>query len=115
VQAKKLEACAEKVEVQKNSDPANAEARKEPSEMHHVKPEISKKEGKKRSGRGFSIEELEKAGLTSADARRLEIPMDKRRTTVHDWNIEVIKAYVEKVKAQDKPKKKRHPKKKAKK
>jgi large subunit ribosomal protein L13e len=101
--------------VQKNSDPANAEAPKEPSEMHHVKPEISKKEGKKRSGRGFSIEELEKAGLTLTDARRLEIPADKRRKTVHDWNIEVVKAYVEKVKAADKPKKKTQPKKKAKK
>jgi len=101
--------------VQKNSDLANAEAPKETSEMHHIKPEIIKKEGKKRSGRGFSIEELEKAGLTLADARKLEIPMDKRRTTVHEWNIEVVKAYVEKVKAQDKPKKQAQPKKKAKK
>ncbi len=101
--------------MQKNSDQANAEAPKEPSEMHHIKPEINRKEGKKRSGRGFSIVELEKAGLTLADARKLEIPMDKRRTTVHDWNIEVVKAYVEKVKAQDKPNKKTQSKKKAKK
>jgi ribosomal protein L13E len=115
VQAKKLEAYAGKAGAQKNSDQANAEAPKEPSEMHHIKPKINKKEGKKRSGRGFSIEELKKAGLTLADARRLEIPMDKRRTTVYDWNIKVIKAYIEKVKAQDKPKKKRQPKKKAKK
>ncbi len=99
--------------MQKNSDPANAEAPKELSEMHHIKPKINKKDGKQRSGRGFSLEELGKAGLTSAEARRLEIPVDKRRTTVHDWNVEVLKAYAEKVKA--KPKTKPQSKKKAKK
>ena len=101
--------------MQKKSDPANAEAPKEPSEMHHIKPKINKKDGKQRSGRGFSLEELGKAGLTVAEAKRLEIPVDKRRTTVHDWNVEVLKAYAEKEKAKAKPKKKPQPKKKAKK
>ena len=101
--------------MQKNSDPANAEAPKEPSEMHHIKPKINKKDGKQRSGRGFSLDELGKVGLTLAEARRLEIPVDKRRASVHDWNVEVLKAYAEKVKAEAKPKTKPQPKKKAKK
>ena len=49
-----------------------------------------------------------------ADAKRLEIPVDKRRSTAHDWNVEVLKAYVKKEKAKAKPKKPQ-PEKKAKK
>ncbi len=90
--------------MQKKSDPANAEAPKELSEMHHIKPRINKKDGKQRSGRGFSLEELAKAGLTLAEAKRLEVPVDKRRTTFHDWNVKVLRAYAEKVKAEVKPK-----------
>ena len=101
--------------MQKNSDPANVEAPKELSEMHHIKPRINKKDGKQRSGRGFSLEELGKAGLTTPEAKKLEIPVDKRRTTVHDWNVEVLKAYAEKEKAKAKPKTKPQTKKKAKK
>ena len=83
--------------------------------MHHIKPKINKKDGKQRSGRGFSLEELGKAKLTLAEAKRLEIPVDKRRTTFHDWNVEVLKAYVRKAKAVVKPKQKSQLKKKAKK
>ncbi len=83
--------------------------------MHHIKPKINKKDGKQRSGRGFSVEELRKAKLTLAEAKRLEIPLDKRRTTFHDWNVEVLKAYVRRAKAEAKPKQKSRLKKKAKK
>ena len=83
--------------------------------MHHTKPVIFKPDGKQRNGRGFSLEELKKAGLNPAEARKLEIPVDKRRKTAHDQNVEVIKAYAVKKKAEVKPKKKLQPEKKAKK
>jgi len=83
--------------------------------MHNIKPVILKSDGKKRSGRGFSTEELQKAGLNLAEAKRLEIPVDKRRNTVYDQNIQAAKAYVEKKETEDKPKKKPQLKKKAKK
>ena len=66
--------------------------------MHHIKPKILKSDGKQRSGRGFSPEELRKAGLNPTEAKRLEIPVDKRRKTVHNQNVEAIKAYAEKKK-----------------
>jgi ribosomal protein L13E len=85
--------------------------------MHHIKPKIVKPDGKQRSGRGFSREELKKAGLNKAEAKKLEIPVDRRRKTAHDQNVEAIKAYAEKKKAETKPKPKPQPqpKKKAKK
>jgi ribosomal protein L13E len=78
--------------------------------MHHIKPKILKPDGKQRSGRGFSPEELEKAGLNPAEAKRLKIPVDKRRKTAHDQNVKAIKAYAEKKKAEAKPKQKPQPK-----
>jgi ribosomal protein L13E len=85
--------------------------------MHHIKPNILRSDGKQGSGRGFSPEELKKAGLNPAEAKRLEIPVDRRRKTAHDQNVEAIKAYAEKKKAEAKPKPKPQPqaKKKAKK
>ena len=85
--------------------------------MHHIKPKILKPDGKQRSGRGFSREELKKAGLNKAEAKKLEIPVDNRRQTAHDQNVEAIKAYAEKKKAKTKtkPKPQPQPKKKAKK
>jgi ribosomal protein L13E len=83
--------------------------------MRHIKPGIIKKDGKQRSGRGFSKEELQKAGLNLAEAKRLEIPVDKRRKTVYDQNVEALKVYVETKKAEAKPKPKPQLKKKAKK
>jgi large subunit ribosomal protein L13e len=72
--------------------------------MHHIKPKILKPDGKQRSGRGFSLEELKKAGLNKAEAKKLEIPVDERRKTAHDQNVKAIKAYAEKEKAKAKPK-----------
>ena len=78
--------------------------------MHHVKPKILKPDGKQRSGRGFSRDEIGKAGLNSTEAARLGLPVDSRRKTAHDENIEAVKAYVEKAKAEAKPKPKPKPK-----
>jgi ribosomal protein L13E len=77
---------------------------KELSKMHHIKPRILKPDGKQRSGRGFSPEELKKAGIDPAEAKRLEIPVDRRRKTAHDQNVETITFYAEKKKIEAKPK-----------
>ena len=77
--------------------------------MHHVKAQILKPDGKKRIGKGFSKSEVKKAGLDSVSARRMGLPVDPRRRTVHDENVEAIKAHVEKEKAKPKPKPKPKP------
>ena len=78
--------------------------------MHSVRPMILKPDEKQRRGRGFSTEELKKAGLTFAEARRMGLPADFRRRTVHDENIEIVKAYAEKKRAEAKSKPKPAPK-----
>ena len=78
--------------------------------MHHIKPNIFKPDGKQRSGRGFSRDEIGKAGLNSAEAARIGLPVDSRRKTAHDENVDAVKAYVEKLKALAKAKPKPKPK-----
>jgi ribosomal protein L13E len=78
--------------------------------MHHIEPKVIKADGKQRSGKGFSVEELKKAGLNRADAKRLEIPVDPRRKTAHDENVADLKIFAEKEKAKAKPKPKPKPK-----
>ena len=78
--------------------------------MHHVKPTILKQDGKQRSGRGFSPDEIEKAGLTQTEARKMQLPVDKRRKTSHEQNVETMKSHISKVKAETKPKSKPAPK-----
>ena len=46
--------------------------------------------GYKRQGRGFSREELEKAGLNRFQASLLNVPIDSRRSTVHEENVKVL-------------------------
>ena len=74
--------------------------------MHHIKPQILKPDEKQRLGRGFSREELKKAGLNLQEARLIELPIDMRRRTAHDENVEAVKAYaaIEKAKRKPKPK-----------
>ena len=45
----------------------------------------------KRKGRGFSLEEIKKAGLTVALARELKVPVDTRRKSVYDFNVAELK------------------------
>jgi large subunit ribosomal protein L13e len=78
--------------------------------MHHIKPKIHRTDGKERNGRGFSLEELKKANLKKAEAKKLEIPIDKRRKTAHEQNVQKIKSYAKKKKAEIKPKPKPQPK-----
>ncbi|MCE4601302.1 MAG: 50S ribosomal protein L13e [Desulfurococcales archaeon] len=50
-----------------------------------------------RKGRGFSLGELKEAGLTPTEARKLGIRVDKRRKTVHPWNVEALKEYLKRI------------------
>ncbi|MCX8153482.1 MAG: ribosomal protein L13e [Candidatus Bathyarchaeota archaeon] len=72
--------------------------------MHHVKPQIFKSDGRQRSGRGFSLQELKQAGLNVAEAKRLGFPVDKRRKTMHEQNVNVLKDYMAKKKVEVKSK-----------
>lgn len=67
--------------------------------MHHIKPKITAQSGKERQGKGFSPDEIKEAGLTNADARNLKIPIDRKRKTSHEENIEALKAHYEKAAA----------------
>jgi len=71
--------------------------------MHHIKPQVQKPNGKQRRGRAFSRRELTKAGLNLQEARRIELPVDFRRQTAHDGNVEAVKAYAAHMKTHRKP------------
>lgn len=71
--------------------------------MYHMKPEVVKPDGK-RSGRGFSRGELKKAGLNKAEAKKLKIPVDLRRKTAYDQNVETLRACARKKQTEAKPK-----------
>jgi large subunit ribosomal protein L13e len=74
--------------------------------MTTAKPKVYKKGGKQRFGKGFSREELKSAKLSLKDALRLKIPVDSRRRTLHEENVEVIKSLLQNRKAEVKPKRK---------
>jgi len=59
---------------------------------------IVKRGDKVREGRGFSKGELKEVGLSPSEAMRLGIPVDKRRRTVHEENVERLRAYLEEAK-----------------
>ena len=54
-----------------------------------------------RKGKGFSKEELEAVELTMTRAKSLGIPVDTRRKTSHDENIEILKEFLEEAKDLD--------------
>jgi len=65
----------------------------ETNKMHHVKPTIQRPNGKTKSGKGFSPDELAKAGVTPFQAKQLGLPVDFRRKTAHESNVEALKAH----------------------
>lgn len=67
---------------------------------------VFKKTGKPKEGRGFSRKELEKAALDSKKAVRLGIPVDLKRRTLHEENVQALKEYLKSV---EKPHKKAKP------
>lgn len=48
-----------------------------------------------REGRGFSISEVKEAGISVFEARRIGIPVDTRRKTSFEENIDELKEYIE--------------------
>jgi ribosomal protein L13E len=86
-----------------------------------MKALITKQNGKQSIGRGFSLSELEKAGLNKQDAKKIGIPLDIKRKSLHDENVATLKTHAEKAKAEaatkpkpEKPATETKPKKKAK-
>ncbi|MBS7647141.1 MAG: ribosomal protein L13e [Candidatus Bathyarchaeia archaeon] len=75
--------------------------------MHIVRPLVFKKNGKQRTGKGFSLGELKEAGLNKKQALMLRIPVDSRRRTVHTENIENLKKILEKEGKSEKTKSKK--------
>lgn len=63
--------------------------------MSTEQPKIFKQDGKQREGRGFSRGELAKAGSYMKEALKLHIPLDPRRKTVHDENVETLQKLLE--------------------
>ena len=60
-----------------------------------LRPKVFKKDGNQRYGRGFSREELKKAGLSLREALRLGISIDSKRKTAHDVNAEAVRVFLE--------------------
>jgi len=52
---------------------------------------------KRRRGKGFSLGELRAVGLDSETARKIGLPIDKRRKSVHEENIKALKDFLNKV------------------
>jgi ribosomal protein L13E len=71
--------------------------------MHHIKAQIVKQDGKKRDGKGFSKSEIQKAGLDAITARKMGLPVDPRRKSMHEENVAAMKAHAAKEKAKPKP------------
>jgi len=65
-----------------------------------------KKSGKARRGKGFSREELRKAGLNFKEALKLGVPTDFRRRTAHEENVKAVKSFLKAEKTKLKSKRK---------
>lgn len=55
---------------------------------------ISPSHRKPRRGRGFSISELKAVGLQLSRAKRLGIPVDKRRKSCREENIQILRDFL---------------------
>jgi large subunit ribosomal protein L13e len=62
--------------------------------MHHIKPVITKQNGKQSTGqKGFSPNELKEAGVNKQQAKKLGIRIDVKRKSTHQANVDCIKAH----------------------
>jgi len=75
--------------------------------MAASRPLVHRRDGKQVEGKGFSLDELKKAGSSFAEAVRLHVPVDPRRRTVHDENVEALKPILMAKKSAAKAKSKR--------
>jgi large subunit ribosomal protein L13e len=46
-----------------------------------------------REGRGFSLAEIQAAGLNAGEAQILGVPVDLRRKSSHEENVEILKDF----------------------
>ncbi len=73
--------------------------------MHNIKAKIEKPDDSgQRNGKGFSKGEIKKAGSNPVEARKIGLPVDPRRRTIYDKNVEAAKTLIENEKAKAKPK-----------
>ena len=56
---------------------------------------IVKRGSKVKTGKGFSIGEIEEVGLNVGEARHLGVPVDQRRSTSYPENVEALRDWVE--------------------
>ena len=75
--------------------------------MRTARPKVLKNDGKQRLGRGFSREELKRAGSNLHEALRFGMPVDAKRKTVHEENVEAVKIFLQEKKPASKLKKPR--------
>jgi len=75
--------------------------------MSTSRPRVHRRDGKHVEGKGFSTDELKKAGTSLTEAVKLRVPVDPRRRTVHDENVEILKPVLNKRKSAVKAKSKR--------
>lgn len=47
-----------------------------------------------RLGRGYSLSEVEKSGMSVSQVRKLGIYVDPRRSTLHEFNVQQLKALI---------------------
>lgn len=75
--------------------------------MSEIEPTVmqSQDSRKLKAGRGFSLGELQDAGLNVHEAKRLSLRIDRRRKTIHTENVTAIKNYVKELKEKGKKKK----------
>ena len=59
---------------------------------------IVKSDNRWRDGRGFSIPEVKEAGISVFEARRIGVPVDTRRKSSVEENIDELKDYIEEAK-----------------
>jgi ribosomal protein L13E len=58
--------------------------------MSTIRPTVHRRDGKHVEGKGFSPDELKKAGTSLTEAVKLRVPVDPRRRTVHDENVKAL-------------------------
>ena len=55
---------------------------------------IVKRKRRIRVGKGFSRDELKAVGLNVKQALKMEIPVDVRRSTMHEENVETLRSFL---------------------
>ena len=68
--------------------------------MHRIKPTITKQNGKQKTGKGFSPNELKECGINKQQAKQIGVPVDVKRKSTHQENVQTIKAHLQQAKEQ---------------